>query len=101
MKGGLPTMKSAAGQAAGRGFDVGEDRAPGRFAGNRLAGDGVLLEGDAVPLRDGLARRVALEFDAVAGEDGVAVLNGVELGDDQLGDGGLAARPQVLGALKD
>jgi hypothetical protein len=65
------------------------------FIGHVLASDGMLFHRPPIPTRDGLALLVEHGLGAVVGEDGVAVLDVVEVLDDGLGRGDAAAGAEV------
>ena len=90
MNGGLPTMKVGLGPVGGAGVGVVEDLDAGLRVGDGLAGDRVADGGDAVPAGDGAAFGVDARGGGVPGEDGVAVLDVVEVAQHRLGGGGAA-----------
>jgi hypothetical protein len=81
-------------------MDVLEDGDAGGFVGDVAAGDGMGLGGATVPAGEGLAVGAGEGFDAVAVEQGVAVLDVVEVADDGLGgmDGAAVAEVPLEGA---
>ena len=88
-------MKVGLGPVCGAGVGVVEDLDAGLSVGHGFAGDRVAHGGDAVPAGDGAAFGVGARGGGVPGEDGVAVLDVVEVAQDRLGGGGLPVGAEV------
>ena len=71
------------------------ERGLGGFVRDALAGDGVKLHGAAVPASDGKAGAVADEVLAVVGQQGVGVLDIMEVAQDRFDEGGGAGGAEV------
>ena len=84
-EGGIADDVVGGGPGGGARVDVAFDGGAGGFVGDVAAGDGMLFLGFAVPPGEGLAGIVEDGFDAVVGDEGVAVFDVVEVADDGLG----------------